>query len=843
MVQLDSSGMALVPGLDLIDTEKNECPIKSVEPSELSLDCADVGTKKVPVVVTYFNGLAIECTATVDVLPTPRYTGESGDWNDAENWCTGLPTADSDVTIHSTVGVTSDDAVAHGVVIQDGGTLRVGFENASGGPDQALLTVGASITIESGGALEILIDGAVSAGSITVMSGGTLRLDDSSSLLMVGSLTIEPGGVLEWIAGTIELSGVMQVPVDLEIGCIARPADGVTSSLLRLLGGTVVAPAVAICDAGTVDGAGAVISAFVSNSGVLTPGEPPASLLLTGDLLQNEGGTTEIRLAGTVPVQQYGVLNVSGNAGFEGTVDIVLDAPFVPKSGDLFAVIAVAGTVDPEAIPSLPPLPPGLEWSASWQTVATVTSLVLEVIEPGVACRNAQLQLGPDGTAILQPEQVIGDSGQCDIVDVELSQSFFDCSNVGPNMVEVTIFCKSGSMFTCDAQVTVLPTPRYQGPAFGSWFDVENWCSGLPTELSDVTVFNTVIVDDGNALAQNLTIENGGTVIVGSFDPLVGESTGGSLTVASTITIQQGGKLLIAPGGFVDALTVLVQPGAMLEIDGGELDAVGIVVLPGGSAKLSNGALLVLVNATLSMASTLDWLDGTIVVSGTLNSEIAFQIGCVLATQDQGGGESTLVLDGGTVTAPSVTICALGTLIGTGTVNSPSVTNSGEIAPGTSPGAITIQGTLDNMPTGVIRLEIAGLDPGTGYDLLTTTASGSTVGGVIIVSLDGFEPACSDSFEMIRIRLASTIQPPDATLAALPGGFYWSVQWVTIANEAVFTVTVRRVADFNFDCVVDGDDLGTMLGAWGPCEGCPEDLNDDGEVNGDDLGSLLGLWS
>ncbi|MBM4112173.1 MAG: hypothetical protein FJ253_02190 [Phycisphaerae bacterium] len=51
-------------------------------------------------------------------------------------------------------------------------------------------------------------------------------------------------------------------------------------------------------------------------------------------------------------------------------------------------------------------------------------------------------------------------------------------------------------------------------------------------------------------------------------------------------------------------------------------------------------------------------------------------------------------------------------------------------------------------------------------------------------------------------------------------------------------------ADFNCDGAVDGDDLGTLLGFWGPCPApCAADLNEDGAVDGDDLGSLLGAWT
>jgi len=48
--------------------------------------------------------------------------------------------------------------------------------------------------------------------------------------------------------------------------------------------------------------------------------------------------------------------------------------------------------------------------------------------------------------------------------------------------------------------------------------------------------------------------------------------------------------------------------------------------------------------------------------------------------------------------------------------------------------------------------------------------------------------------------------------------------------------------DLNDDGVVNGDDLGTLLGQWGACVGCPSDFNCSGVVDGDDLGTLLGYW-
>lgn len=60
------------------------------------------------------------------------------------------------------------------------------------------------------------------------------------------------------------------------------------------------------------------------------------------------------------------------------------------------------------------------------------------------------------------------------------------------------------------------------------------------------------------------------------------------------------------------------------------------------------------------------------------------------------------------------------------------------------------------------------------------------------------------------------------------------------------SVTVKQIleclGDLDGDGLVDGADLGALLGAWGACPGCQEDLDGDGWIDGADLGILLGAW-
>lgn len=76
-----------------------------------------------------------------------------------------------------------------------------------------------------------------------------------------------------------------------------------------------------------------------------------------------------------------------------------------------------------------------------------------------------------------------------------------------------------------------------------------------------------------------------------------------------------------------------------------------------------------------------------------------------------------------------------------------------------------------------------------------------------------------------------------------------SVYYVRIGAPVAATGTGQLVyscvevpacpADLSGDGVVDGGDLGLLLGAWGSAAG---DLNDDGLTDGSDLGVMLGAW-
>ena len=135
-----------------------------------------------------------------------------------------------------------------------------------------------------------------------------------------------------------------------------------------------------------------------------------------------------------------------------------------------------------------------------------------------------------------------------------------------------------------------------------------------------------------------------------------------------------------------------------------------------------------------------------------------------------------------------------------------------------------------------------------GFDLLDAAVELQTRGGVEL------EPT-----EIVERLLDSVIAMCAEELPWRPGARELLIEVRHVGVPCVLvTMSWRRLADavlaeapagvfvgsVTGDGVVNGIDLGLLLGAWGPCAGpsCTGDLNRDGSVNGIDLGALLGAW-
>ena len=110
-------------------------------------------------------------------------------------------------------------------------------------------------------------------------------------------------------------------------------------------------------------------------------------------------------------------------------------------------------------------------------------------------------------------------------------------------------------------------------------------------------------------------------------------------------------------------------------------------------------------------------------------------------------GGTTTVAAGGVLDA-NVPLTG-GTLRGSGEVDGNVTNSSGTVAPGTSPGTLTVDGAYAQSAAGTLAIDVDGTAQGTGYDHLAVTGAATLNGTLAVVPGLGFDPALSDTFQFL----------------------------------------------------------------------------------------------
>ncbi|MBT3199476.1 MAG: PEP-CTERM sorting domain-containing protein [Phycisphaerales bacterium] len=174
-----------------------------------------------------------------------------------------------------------------------------------------------------------------------------------------------------------------------------------------------------------------------------------------------------------------------------------------------------------------------------------------------------------------------------------------------------------------------------------------------------------------------------------------------------------------------------------------------LVVAYAGTAQVDQNAGSVLVDNNMPLYigersdsdGTYNLNAGSLHVTGDL---------CIGGNSGSAGGEGILTVGESAILTVDgeLKLWSGGTLDGKGSLAA-NVTNAGTLAPGQSPGLMTIDGDYTQDAAATLEIELAGLMRGSEYDALVITGA-ATLGGTLEVKLlGGFAPANGDRFDIL----------------------------------------------------------------------------------------------
>ncbi|WP_297527421.1 hypothetical protein [Thiohalobacter sp.] len=309
---------------------------------------------------------------------------------------------------------------------------------------------------------------------------------------------------------------------------------------------------------------------------------------------------------------------------------------------------------------------------------------------------------------------------------------------------------------------------------------------------------------DGTGLSRSLTIRNGGIAAAWDNDYSDGYVGGDvRLEQGDTVTVTDGGQLRfdlqVYNRGSIDVSNggLLIQDNPYPVSSPGTFDGLVIASADGAASLTVSGPgsqAFVAYNARIGGTESIVVQDpnggsqfadvpahGTLVVEN--DGELTV-IGDLVVSQTGTSGTLT-VRAGGVVQANSVIVQEGGILNGgDGIVNANVVLAGGTLAPGNSPGQMTVAGDLD-LSSGILDLEVAGTANGE-YDVLDVW--GNVVFGqdsVINISfINGFAPQQYDGFSFINAASVSGLELATVNILGLEPGFAYQLG----SNSSSFTV-------------------------------------------------------
>jgi hypothetical protein len=718
-------------------------------------------------------------------LPAPIiWTNENGgSWNDPNNWDLGRIPANGDVVIipeqpgDPWISFDGGAVVLTGLSTSEGLSLSGGILGVDG-------TIAASAPLSfSNGTYSAasIVGGPVSISNATLVAtnivGGPLYLGSGGTLvgtsLPANTPVFASGGALDGVT----LAGQMNVTTGSESVTVLNG--------LTLAGGSITVGVngglgqLAFVGTQTLGGTGTVTFGSLASNSMFLVGNDTLTIA-PGVTVNVPPGTTGLvgfspftnQLVGRLDLQ--GTFNVDGG-GTIGTTLLVVRAASWSSTGTFratnFGGVVFGGTGDLAGKTLLLDGDGGFGLGSDSKyshsivggTIATSNGAVFRAgggtTLAGITVAGDMAVVGlveirngltVDGTATLGVEGGGGGFGQFAFAGSQTLAGNGTVAFAGADGRNGLLVRDAGTTLTIASGLTVRGRVATIGRIPGSGGSPDVSFVNRGTILADAP-FGAIVLDAVNWSNEGTVEARDRGLLLAQTPPA--NFSGGTLTGGTWRVVENGTlRVPFGAGG-------VVTNGATVVLDGAGSSFINATTgttaaLAGLSANAAGGSLSVRNGAGLTTA-------------GAFSNAGAVRVGnasvvTVNGTYTQTGGSTTL--ENGAVSATGLLDIQGGSFAGSGTIGA-SVSNAGLLAPGQSPGAITINGNYTQTATGRLISELTGADPGTGYDQLRVNG---TVGlGGTLDATSNFASTPGSSFVLINNNEVDAVT---GTFAGLPEG-------------------------------------------------------------------------
>jgi fibronectin-binding autotransporter adhesin len=758
-------------------------------------------------------GIVLAGTASTAWGASLSFTGEvSHDWNTAANW-----TDDADPAIHAVPG-TGDDAripsgaaaelndgdpaVVRSVALEAGGSLSVTGRDltvAGGAPSVLAGTLAATeatvrlageadwasgawsldaATVQNAGDLAITGDVSVSpAGDrALVLNTGTIRRDDAdpeTGTAAFGTLLVNDGrlavdaGSADLLVGGATHSGAFTIAPGAVLAAGSDQALGV--------GATVGGEGTLRLDRGTFD--------VPAGAGDLAPG----TLLLSGGILNLERSSTIPRLTSD-----------GQGGGVHGRATLWAGGPTVLDKVDLASGttnlsgpdVTIRDISMASARLNLEPGSHTLWDQGSWRLLGSRMHLGGDLLVTG----DGSLENEGNGAFVLNDGTVTRRDADPATGTASFTAGFENegLVNIEAGGLDLSgIAERAGGRFTVDdgatlsisggqrlepgGEVTGPGTLRLDADVFavpqgrGRFDPGTILLSGGFLNLERATTVGRITSDgEGGGRFGSATLTGGGPTLLDNVVLFGGMTNLSGPDVVLRNLVLSAGDLTLLPGthGLWDQGSWLLAFGTIA--NAGDLQITG-------DGTVSDGVEGFLRNSGSIVRDDADPTTGAATIAAPLVNTGTLHV--VRGTLDPGSNAAqqagvTSIDEGAVLGGPGARfLVAAGRLQGGGTFAGTLENALGTVAPGASPGTLTVDGAYLQGPGGTLEVEVAGEDPASGFDRLSVTGAASLAGRLAIVTAPGFQPPPGSSYDVVSAgALSGTFDVVDG--AAVPGGHY-----------------------------------------------------------------------